>query len=140
MPPLPWRTRRPVDPDTSYVVTVTKLPLRTHLRTPRIMRATWRTVHDLRHRDGLVGYALKADILHKTFWTMSAWTDSDAQAAFVRSDVHRNAMAALQPYLDRVRVETFNRRGADLPMKWADLARNLTAAAASHPATTPNPS
>ena len=140
MPPLPWRTRLPLDPDTSYVVTVTELPLRTHLRTPRIMRATWRTVRELRDSDGLVGYALKADILRKTFWTMSAWTDSDAQAAFVCSDVHRNAMAALRPHLDRARVATFNRRGADLPMEWADLARNLTAAVASHSPTTPGPS
>ena len=101
MPPLPWRRVQPIQPDATYVFTITKLPLRSHRRIPRIMRATWRIVRQLSRSDGLVGYALKADLIHKTFWTMSAWTDPDAQAAFVRSDVHRDAMATLRPQMDR---------------------------------------
>ena len=104
MPPLPWKSVQPIQPDATYVVTITQLPLRSHRRIPRIMRATWRIVRQLSRSDGLVGYALKADLIHKTFWTMSAWNDDAALAAFVRSDVHRAAMTALQPHMDGARI------------------------------------
>ena len=127
MPPLPWRTFLPVDPEAAYVVTITRLPLRSHLRIPRIMRATLRIVRALGRSEGLVGYSLKADLTRKTFWTMSAWTDQDALTTFVRSEVHRDAMTSLQPHMDGPVIKTIDRRGAELPMAWPDVAEALTA-------------
>jgi len=100
MPPLPWRTSQPVDPEVSYAVAITKLPLQSHLRIPSILLATVRVMRQLKRSEGLIGYALKADLLHKTFWTMSAWQDRDALTAF---DAH----------------------GSEVPPTWPDLAREL---------------
>jgi quinol monooxygenase YgiN len=127
MPPLPWKRVQPIQPEATYVVTITKLPLRTYRRIPRIMRATWRIVRQLRRSDGLVGYSLKADLIHKTFWTTSAWSDDAAVAAFARSDVHRAAMTALQPHMDGARIETFTLSGSEVPPTWRDVAEKLTA-------------
>ena len=125
MPPLPWRTSRPVDPAGSYAVAITKLPLQSHLRIPSILLATVRVMRQLKRSEGLIGYALKADLLHKTFWTMSAWQDRDALTAFVRSDVHRKAMTALQPHMDDPHIKTYDARGSEIPPTWPDLAREL---------------
>ena len=125
MPPLPWRTSQPVDPEASYAVAITKLPLRSHRRIPSIMLSTLGIMHQLKRSEGLVGYALKADLLRKTFWTMSAWHDQEALTAFVRSDVHRKAMTTLQPHMDDPRIKTYEARGSKVPPTWPDLAREL---------------
>jgi heme-degrading monooxygenase HmoA len=91
-PSLPWRATAAVDPEGSYVVTITRLPLRRHTRIPEVMRATWRIVRRLARSDGLVGYSLKADLIRKTFWTISVWESTDSLPAFVRSDVHIKAI------------------------------------------------
>jgi hypothetical protein len=91
------------------------------------MNATWRIIRQLGRSEGLVGYSLKADLVHKTFWTMSAWRDDVALAAFARSDVHRAAMAALQPHMNGARIETFTRLGSEVPPTWRDVALQLTA-------------
>ena len=127
MPPLPWKRVQPIQPEATYVITITKLPLRSYWRIPRIMKATWRIVRQLGRSDGLLGYSLKADLVHKTFWTMSAWRDDVARAAFARSDVHRAAMAALQPHMNGARIETLTRLGSEVPPTWRDVARQLTA-------------
>ena len=125
MPPLPWRTSQPVDPAVSYAVAITKLPLQSHLRIPSILLATVRVMRQLKRSKGHVGYALKADLLHKTFWTMSAWQDRDTLTAFVRSDVHRKAMTTLQPHMDDPHIKTYDARGSEIPPTWPDLAREL---------------
>ena len=71
-PPLPWRATTAADPAATYTVTMTRLPLRRHTHIPSVMRATWQVVRLLTRSDGLVGYSLKADLIHKTFWTVSA--------------------------------------------------------------------
>jgi heme-degrading monooxygenase HmoA len=72
-----------------------------------------------------LGYALKADLLNKTFWTMSAWDDQEALTAFVRSDVHRKAMTSLQSHMDDPRIKTYEASGSKVPPTWPDLAREL---------------
>jgi hypothetical protein len=125
MPPLPWRNSQSIEPDTTYVVTVTRLPLASYRYILRIMRATLRIRRELARSDGLVGYALNAQLFRKTFWTMSAWADRDALAGFVRSETHRGAMASLSPHMNGPRIETFTLRGSELPPKWPDAAHQL---------------
>ena len=127
MPALPWRSFRPIEPDTPYVVTITRLPLRSHRRIPRITRATVGIVRQLSRSEGLVGYALNAKLIRKTFWTMSAWTDPEALRAFARSEAHVRAMAALSPYMNGPRIETFTVSGSELPPDWSSAADRLVA-------------
>ena len=125
-PPLPWRATTTVDPDVSYVVTITRLPLRRHTRIPAVMRATWQIVRELVRSDGLIGYSLKADLIRKTFWTISAWDSTDSLHAFVRSDVHVRAMTAIGPDMNEPRIETTLILGTDLPPAWSQVRDRLT--------------
>jgi heme-degrading monooxygenase HmoA len=126
-PPLPWRSFAPIDPDGAYVVTMTRLPLRHHRHIPAVVAATTRTARALAHSHGLVGYSLHAQLVHKTFWTMSAWQTRADLELFVRSDVHRAAMAGIGPHTIRPLIRTTSVRGVDLPPAWADARRELTA-------------
>jgi hypothetical protein len=125
-PPLPWRATTAVDPDVSYVVAITRLPLRRHTRIPAVMRATWQIVRELVRSDGLVGYSLKADLIRKTFWTISAWDSTDSLHAFVRSEVHVRAMTASGPHMNEPRIETTVIPGTDLPAEWSQVRDRLT--------------
>ena len=127
-PPLPWRATTPPDPDDTYVVTITRLPLRRHTRIPSLMRATWHITRLLAHSHGLIGYSLKADLLHKTFWTVSAWQSTEALHRFVRSDAHLHAMRNIGPHMNQPRINTFTTHGADLPPRWTDVRRRLATA------------
>ena len=126
-PPLPWRAAAPVVPESTYVVTITRLPLRRHTRIPSVMRSTLRIVRQLARSDGLIGYSLKADLFAKTFWTVSVWRSEEALARFVRSDTHRTAMAAIGPHMAGPVIETSTARGADLPPSWREVTRRLSA-------------
>ena len=125
-PPLPWRTMTPVDPDDSYVVTMTRLPLRRHARIPAVMRATWRIVRELARSDGLVGYSLKADLIAKTFWTISAWKSTASLESFVGSDVHLRAMTDIGPHMNEPRIDTTVMQGTDVPPSWPHVRQRLT--------------
>lgn len=125
MPALPWRNFDHVDLASTYVVTITRLPLRSYLQIPRVMRATLRIMRELKRSEGLIGYALKACLLRKTFWTASAWRDEAALHRFVRSGTHTTAMIALQRHMAGSHIATFTMHGAALPPRWSDITTRL---------------
>jgi len=126
MPPLPWLTSELAEPNATYSLTMTRLPLRSYARIPRVSLATMRVVRALRKSEGLIGFSLKADLFHKTFWTVSAWRDDEALRAFARSDTHLAAMTKLQPHMDGPRIETVDVRGSELPPRWRDIVERFT--------------
>jgi quinol monooxygenase YgiN len=97
------------------------------------MRLTVSVVRQLQRTDGLVGYSLRAQPLARTFWTLSAWTDDDALAAFVRQMPHVSVMAKLRPHMAATRFTTWRARGSDLPISWDDAVARLQGPAASAP-------
>ena len=124
-PPLPWRASTRIDPEATYTVTITRLPLARHIRIPAVMRQTVRIVRALVRADGLVGYSLKADLVRKTFWTVSAWESDAALRAFASSDVHRTAMRRVGPHMAEPQIETLSVSGRELPLSWADIRGRL---------------
>ena len=126
-PPLPWRASTRIDPEATYTVTITRLPLARHIRIPAVMRQTVRIVRALARADGLVGYSLKADLVRKTFWTVSAWESDAALRAFASSDVHRTAMRRVGPHMAEPQIETLSVTGRELPLPWADIRGRLDA-------------
>ena len=105
--------------------TITRLPLARHIRIPAVMRQTVRIVRALARADGLVGYSLKADLVRKTFWTVSAWESDAALRAFAGSHVHRAAMRRVGPHMAEPQIETLSVTGRELPLSWADIRRRL---------------
>jgi quinol monooxygenase YgiN len=119
MPALPWTSREAIQADRSYVVMASKLPLRRTRSVLGFLRDTLAIRRQLASADGLVGYALDADLLHRTFWTFSVWTDQDHLDAFASSDPHRAIIARLRPLMGPTRFSTTTMTGSAIPTTWA---------------------
>jgi hypothetical protein len=118
VPTIPWRSTATADPDAEYLLLASCLPLRSIAKVPWFLRLTASVVRQLERTDGLVGYSLRAQPLARTFWTLSAWTDSRALTAFVRETPHQGVMTKLRPHMGPTRFTTWTAPGSALPMPW----------------------
>ena len=121
MPALPWAQRRAVEPGRTYVAMASRLPLRRHRSIPRFLRDTLAIRRQLARADGMVGYALDAELARKTFWTFSVWEDQASLDAFATSDPHQAITRRLQPLMGQTRFEFFQLPGSDLPLTWDQM-------------------
>jgi hypothetical protein len=130
MPKLPWASVHEVDPDTEVTVMGSRLPLRRYRDIPAFMGATLRIRRQLARSEGLVGYALDAQLTRKTFWTVSAWTDPAALDRFDRADPHRASTRAIKPRMEPSTFVFWTGRAADLPVAWHEVRRRVEERAA----------
>jgi hypothetical protein len=118
MPALPWVERMHIEPDRDYVVMASRLPLRSYRFVPGFLRDTLRIRRQLATTAGLVGYALNAQLLRKTFWTFSVWSDQASLDAFAAADPHRTIVARMRTRMNQSRFEFLHARGAEIPSDW----------------------
>src|SRR5260370_23248910 len=121
MPALPWTQRRAVDPGRTYLAMASRLPLRRRRSIPGFLRDTAAIRRQLARADGMVGYALDAELARKTFWTFSVWEDQARLDAFASSDPHRAIIRRLRPPLGPTRLELVQLPGSDLPLPWNQM-------------------
>ncbi len=77
--------------------------------------------------DGLVGYALDAKLLSKTFWTVSAWQSREALDRFSRANPHAVRVSAIRPHMRPSTFVFWTGRAGDLPINWAEVRRRIDA-------------
>jgi heme-degrading monooxygenase HmoA len=75
---------------------------------------------DLPNQQGLLGHALRRELLGNRAWTMTVWESEAALDRFVASPAHRAAMRAGNPALAGQRFATVMRPRAAGPMPWAE--------------------
>ncbi len=127
MPALPWISVRPVDPGTECIVMASRLPLRSYLRIPAFLVWTSRIRRQLATTPGLVGYALDARLLRKTFWTVSAWTGRAELGRFNRTDPHRAATDTIRRGMLPSTFVVWTVRAAELPIHWDEVRARIGA-------------
>ena len=126
MPALPWVQGQAVEPEREYVAMASRLPLRAYRFIPGFLRDTLRVRRQLARSDGLVGYALNAQLARKTFWTFSVWEDQASLDKFAASDPHHAIIKRLRPRMSPTRFEFFPISGADLPLTWAQITARVS--------------
>lgn len=131
MPALPWINVQTADGGADLTVVASLLPLRSHRHIPRFLRHTWLVHRQLARSPGLIGYALDARLLGKTFWTVSAWTSRPDLGRFDRSGPHRAAKDAIRPAMQPSTFVMWRCRADDLPISWQEVRARIEAAAAS---------
>ena len=118
-------TTESIAPDRDYVVSITRL----RVRSPRTALAFFRRLGpvqaQLRDTPGLVAFGLRAQLLRMTFSTYGVFEDRRALAAFVRSSAHGEAMRALRGRLPSIESRITTMRGAELPEDWTTIANAL---------------
>jgi hypothetical protein len=124
-PPLPWKQFSEPDAHAEYLVVLTYLPVKRLLRLPRFLAYVRAIRRQLEARpDGLVGYSLLAKPHRSRYWTLSAWADAGALAAFIGQSPHRDAMTGLRTALPGFQTTRWTVSGGELPPTWQDaLAR-----------------
>ena len=127
MPALPWVRGSAVDPDHECVVMASRLPLARYRHTPGFLRATLQIRRQLGGANGLVGYALDAKLLRKTFWTVSAWESREALDAFSQANPHAARVSAIRPHMRPTTFVFWTCRAGELPIDWADVRRRIDA-------------
>ncbi|HUN59300.1 MAG TPA: antibiotic biosynthesis monooxygenase [Candidatus Binataceae bacterium] len=120
----PWKATIQPSPEQEYLALLSFLPLKQSRRIPGFLVYTWRIVQQLKRARGLVGYTIRAQLLNKSFWTLSAWETEAAMRAFVQAPPHREVMAALQPYMGQTSFNQWTVKGAELPLQWDDALRH----------------
>jgi hypothetical protein len=118
MPALPWVERQPIDPDRGYVVMASRLPLRSYRFVPGFLLDTLRIRRQLATAGGLVGYALHAQLVRKTFWTFSVWSDQEDLDAFAAADPHQGIIRRLHARMAQSSFAFLRLRGAEIPLNW----------------------
>jgi heme-degrading monooxygenase HmoA len=125
MPKLPWTSIESVPPETEVTVMGSRLPLRHYRHIPGFLAATLRIRRQLAKADGLVGYALDAELTRKTFWTVSAWTDRSHLRHFDAADPHHAATEAIRPRMEPSTFVFWTGTAADLPVAWDEVRRRI---------------
>lgn len=76
----------------SFVIVATFLPLKSFWNIVSFLRLSGRVEAQLRRGPGVIRYALRTNLPHKQFWTLSVWTNGEDMARFSKSEPHRTAM------------------------------------------------
>lgn len=83
-PPLPWKQFSKPDADAEYLVVLTYLPMNRLLGLPHFLAYVRKIQRQLDAAPAdLVGYSLLAKPHRSRYWTVSAWADATALAAFM---------------------------------------------------------
>lgn len=88
-------------------------------------RQTRRVMASMGQHPGLLGYAARRELFGSQGWTMSVWANDESRAAFVRSAVHREAIAKSMPALITVELKRLTVARKDLPADWDAVLRLL---------------
>lgn len=75
---------------------------------------------------GLLGYAARKELFGNQGWTMSVWADDAARDKFVRSPIHREAIAKSMSALRTVELKRLTVARNALPTTWKAVYRLLS--------------
>ena len=116
----PWKTLAPRDPSREYLALLSYLPLKKYRTIPRFFRFTLEIQKQLRTTPGVVGYAVRAKLLSRNFWTLSVWEDEKALMEFVVKLPHGKVMKALAPHMGPTAFRRWKIPGSALPLRWEE--------------------
>jgi hypothetical protein len=118
-----WRTG-PAAGVEGGLVSATRTVMHRYRDLPGILRGGSRLLRHWDEHDGGIGVQVAVDLIRRTSWTVSLWTDEEALRRFVRSSRHQ---ATIRPYRSRVTVTgvTFLSEPFDLEEAWTQAAVQL---------------
>ena len=125
MAQFPWNQRKEIEQQHDYVLMASFLPLKRFRSIPGFLRDALTIRRQLRTASGLVGYALLAELSHKTFWTFSVWEDRASLDAFASSDPHGQIIRKLAPRMEQTTFKFFDTNGSGLPWAWDKVKTQL---------------
>ena len=137
MPTLPWITIDQPAADTVQGM-ASRLEVRSLRHVPHFFATSIALWKQARRSPGALGVTLKADLTRRTFWTLSAWTDHEAIAAYARAEPHASATTRTRTVMRESTFVFWQVPATELPIDWAEAHRRIAAEREHRPAT-PSP-
>ena len=119
----PWIMFGPPDKSREYFALLSCLPLNKYRAIPGFLRFSSQIQKQLRATPGVIGYSLRAKLLSRNFWTLSAWADEKALTDFVAKIPHEQAMQAMMPHMGPTKFTKWKVLGSALPLQWEEALR-----------------
>ncbi len=123
----PWPRPAPADAerrDDLVVLVLTRVVVDPEQR-GEFDRQNSRVMASMASHPGLIGHAARRELFGDQGWTLSVWANDEARATFVRSAVHREAIAKSLPALRGVEFKRLTVARKDLPADWDQVLRLL---------------
>jgi len=125
VPPVPSTAHTEPDPEATYVVLGTYLPLRGYRFVPRFLGDSMKVRRQLAATEGLIGYALKAHLASKEFLTVSVWESREALERFSRSEPHATITRVKPKRMGASKFRSWSATGAEVPIAWDTVRAHL---------------
>jgi hypothetical protein len=119
----PWIVLGQADAGREYIALLSYLPLRSYLKIPLFARFSYEIYRQMRTTPGAVGFAMRAKVLSRKFWTLSVWESDRALMEFVANVPHGKIMKALAPHMGATAFTRWKIRGSQIPPRWDDAMR-----------------
>ena len=116
----PWIMFGPPDKNREYFALLSSLPLNKYRAIPGFLRFSSQIQKQLRATPGVIGYSLRAKLLSRNFWTLSAWADEKSLMGFVVKIPHEQAMKAMAAHMGPTKFTKWKVPGSVLPLQWKD--------------------
>src|SRR6266446_1411232 len=114
----PWIKCATPDMNREYFALLSYLPLNKYSAIPAFLKFSFQIQKQLRATPGIIGYSLRAKLLSRNFWTLSAWTDEKPPMDFVVKIPHGQAMKAMMPHMGPTKFTEWKVMGSVLPLRW----------------------
>ncbi len=127
MPTTPWIAGPTASPTGEVHIVVTEFQLPRLRDTLGFLRATREITTSMRAAEGLVGHALQARILARTYRTVSAWRSADDARRFARSGAHGRIAGAAAAGSHPTALGRWDAPASDPPPSWERVEEALKA-------------
>ena len=138
MPALGWKSLNSAGPGSQAYIMASTFEVRSLPDSFRFLMKSLLAWRQVVHAPGVLGAALLAHPLKRTFFTLSAWVDRDALYTYAKTEPHRSIMRGMREVM-RDSTFTFWTAPLDGPVSWAEAKQrlNATAKAESEKASSP---
>lgn len=119
----PWKVLAQADAGREYIALLSYLPLRSYLKIPLFARFSYEVYRQMLATPGAIGYAMRAKVLSRKFWTLSVWESDRALREFVAKEPHGEIMKAVAPHMGATAFTRWKILGSDIPPRWDDAVR-----------------
>ncbi|WP_227981817.1 DUF3291 domain-containing protein [Nocardia spumae] len=126
MPTLPWVTIARPTAETVQIM-ASRLEVRSLRHVPRFFATSIVLWRQARRSPGALGVTLKADLVRGTFWTLSAWSDTDSIHAYARTDPHASAIVRAREVVAESTFVFWSAPAAELPIDWEQARLRISA-------------
>src|SRR5260370_38480679 len=116
----PWLKFGTPDKRREYFALLSLLPLKKCRSIPTFLKYLFQIQKQLRATPGVIGYSLRAKVLSRNFWTLSAWADEETLMDFVAKIPHAQAMKAMVPHMGPTKFTKCKVLGTGLPLRWEE--------------------